>query len=87
MADVSTRQGRRRPEQRIARATPASQTPVPSTGAPKAVLVEPDRRHALICEAAYFRAERRGFCPGRELDDWLAAEGEIDRDLRSGAGS
>ena len=50
-------------------------------------LVEPDRRHALICEAAYFRAERRGFCPGRELDDWLAAEGEIDRDLRSGAGS
>lgn len=36
-----------------------------------------DRRQ-LIAEAAYFRAERRGFHPGAELDDWLAAEIEID---------
>ncbi|GMW06501.1 MAG: hypothetical protein AMXMBFR8_12980 [Nevskiales bacterium] len=35
-------------------------------------------RQRLIAEAAYFRAERRGFQPGRELDDWLAAEIEID---------
>ncbi len=27
--------------------------------------------------AAYFLAERRGFVPGRELDDWLAAEAAI----------
>jgi hypothetical protein len=33
----------------------------------------------MICEAAYFLSERRGFAPGHELDDWLAAEGEIDR--------
>jgi hypothetical protein len=32
----------------------------------------------MIAEAAYFRAERRSFCPGHELDDWLAAEREID---------
>ena len=37
------------------------------------------RRAAMIAEAAYFRAERRGFSPGGELDDWLAAEHEIDR--------
>jgi hypothetical protein len=50
--------------------------------------IEPEKRHALICEAAYFRAERRGFCPGQELDDWLAAEGEIERTLQpGGAGS
>lgn len=27
-----------------------------------------------IAVAAYFLAERRGFAPGRELDDWLEAE-------------
>jgi hypothetical protein len=30
-----------------------------------------------IAEAAYFRAERRGFTPGHELDDWLQAEREL----------
>lgn len=35
-------------------------------------------RQRLIAEAAYFRAEQRGFTPGRELEDWLAAEIEID---------
>ncbi len=27
--------------------------------------------------AAYYCAERRGFTPGRELDDWLDAEREL----------
>ena len=35
-------------------------------------------REAMIREAAYFRAQRRGFAQGAELDDWLAAEAEID---------
>ena len=30
-----------------------------------------------IAVAAYFRAERRAFAPGGELDDWLAAEREM----------
>jgi hypothetical protein len=30
-----------------------------------------------IAEAAYYRAERRGFVPGQEVDDWLAAEAEV----------
>ena len=38
-------------------------------------------RETMIREAAYFRAERRGFCQGAELDDWLAAEAEIDSAL------
>lgn len=37
-----------------------------------------DVRHEQIAQAAYFRAERRGFGPGHELEDWLAAEGEVD---------
>jgi len=33
-------------------------------------------RRRRIAERAYRRAERRGFIPGQELDDWLAAEAE-----------
>jgi hypothetical protein len=39
-------------------------------------------RHALIAKAAYFRAERRAFRAGHELEDWLAAEAEVDQQLR-----
>jgi Protein of unknown function (DUF2934) len=35
------------------------------------------QREQMIAEAAYYRAEKRGFAPGRELDDWIAAEAEI----------
>ena len=44
-------------------------------------LVEPKVRHAMITEAAYYRAQRRGFAPGHEFDDWLAAEIEVDTAL------
>jgi Protein of unknown function (DUF2934) len=40
-------------------------------------LIGEDRRR-MIAEAAYFRAEQRGFVPGSELEDWLAAELEVD---------
>ena len=36
-------------------------------------------RAALIAEGAYFRAQSRGFEPGHEEEDWLAAEAEVDR--------
>lgn len=35
-------------------------------------------RERLVAKAAYFCAERRGFEPGHELEDWLSAEREID---------
>jgi Protein of unknown function (DUF2934) len=44
----------------------------------------PKAREALVAEAAYFRAQRRGFVPGHEDEDWLAAEAEIDRRLLAG---
>lgn len=37
-----------------------------------------ESREARIAEAAYWRAERRGFAPGQELEDWLHAEREVD---------
>ena len=47
-------------------------------------------RRRMIAEAAYYRAQQRGFQPGYELEDWLAAENEIVRswsDPTSEAGS
>jgi hypothetical protein len=41
--------------------------------------VSNEARYRMICEAAYLRAERRGFEPGREVEDWLAAEQEVER--------
>ena len=38
---------------------------------------DPARRHAMIAEAAYYHAQRRGFAPGHELDDWLQAEADL----------
>ena len=40
--------------------------------------VEPEVREIMIAEAAYYIAERRGFEPGAEVDDWLEAEAAID---------
>jgi hypothetical protein len=34
-------------------------------------------RHERIATAAYFLAERRGFQPGHEAEDWAAAEREV----------
>jgi hypothetical protein len=55
--------------------------------APKATFVGEQliykERYERIAEAAYHRAERRGFAPGNELDDWLAAEREVDALLSS----
>jgi len=39
-------------------------------------------RERRIREAAYFRAERRGFEPDHSLEDWLAAELEVNRASR-----
>ncbi len=78
-------------------AASASQTPVdappltvaalkPISVTPPATRVRTDvpasLRHDMIEHAAYFRAEQRGFAPGFELDDWIAAETEVDSIIR-----
>ncbi len=44
--------------------------------------VSAGQRRQMIAEAAYFRAERRGFRGGDPLEDWCAAEREVDERLR-----
>ena len=46
--------------------------------------VTPDERHRLIAEAAYHRAEKRGFTGGDPLHDWLEAEAQIENELQNG---
>ena len=48
-------------------------------------------RGERIAVAAYFLAEKRNFSTGRELEDWLAAEQDVDatqpaRDATAGHG-
>jgi hypothetical protein len=45
--------------------------------------VTPEQRHFMIAEAAYYRAERRGFEGGYEWQDWMDAEAEIERMIAS----
>jgi hypothetical protein len=47
--------------------------------------VTPEERYRMIGEAAYYRAEKRGFAPGGEHEDWAAAVAEIDAMLSKGA--
>jgi hypothetical protein len=39
--------------------------------------VHPDEITQMIAQCAYYIAERRGFEPGHEVDDWLAAEAQV----------
>jgi hypothetical protein len=48
--------------------TPSSPTLQPSD--------KDKERLSNIADSAYYKAESRGFSPGYELDDWLAAEAE-----------
>jgi predicted nucleic acid-binding Zn-ribbon protein len=44
--------------------------------------VTPDERDRMIAEAAYYKAEQRGFAAGDTVRDWCEAEAEVDARLR-----
>ena len=48
----------------------------PTTTTPLNITSE--ERWRMIAVAAYHKSEKHGFAPGREMDDWLEAEREID---------
>ena len=55
---------------------------MPKQGIPSArrmalVKIEPAMSQEMIAVAAYYKAEKRGFLPGGEIEDWLEAEEEI----------
>lgn len=44
-----------------------------------------EQREVMIRDAAYYHYAKRGYAPGHELDDWLAAEAEIERKTEEAA--
>jgi Protein of unknown function (DUF2934) len=61
--------------------TPRKKTAVKKSQPVVTHFVGPEQRAALIAEAAFFRAEKRGFAPGHDTEDWLLAEAEVDAGL------
>jgi hypothetical protein len=82
---VATKPAKRSGQARV-KSSPAAEE---STAQPVALLTstldvrpfDEDARRQLIAEAAYYHAARRGFEPGGEVEDWLAAEAEVDARL------
>jgi Protein of unknown function (DUF2934) len=72
---------------RAPRAKKAATTKVSTVSA--TIEISEDVRRGMIAEAAYLRAERRGFSGGheKEREDWVAAEAEVDALLKAGHGS
>jgi hypothetical protein len=71
-------------ERRKTSRKPASVTPKPDTRAARPLSTNnvraeasPEEIRRLIAEAAYYRAQERGFEPGHELEDWIEAESEV----------
>jgi hypothetical protein len=46
--------------------------------------ISAEERRQWIATAAYFIAQRRGFAPGCEADDWREAEVEIECRIANG---
>ena len=44
---------------------------------PTDLAVGPEERYQMIAEAAYYRAQQRGFSGGDPIQDWLEAEAEV----------
>lgn len=73
----SKSEGKKAPSASAPKSANKSQ-PGPSASAQK-MPVTPEQRYQMIAEAAYFRAEKRGFVGGDTALDWVEAEAEIDR--------
>ena len=46
-----------------------------------AAVIDPELRRQLVAAEAYLFAERRRFCGGSEVEDWVAAEVVVDSRL------
>lgn len=64
-----------------------AKTPTAAAAPPAKAHVSDETRRGMIAESAYLRAERRGFAPGGEVEDWIAAEREVDALLNVKMGS
>lgn len=59
-------------------ATPQAEKHV---GIPEEEIIMEEQTKSMIEEAAYYLAEKRGFVPGYEMEDWLEAKKQIEDQL------
>ena len=57
---------------------PTGTSPKVSKPGTSRIEISPEERWKMVAVAAYLKAEKRGFAPGHELEDWTEAENEID---------
>jgi hypothetical protein len=84
---VAKRVSRRKP---TSKASAAASTPELTEATVLQVLESPasdfgidvELRRRLVATEAYLIAEKRGFSPGHDLDDWVAAEAAVEARLR-----
>ena len=91
MATTKTPPAKKTPERRTPpsdhrRGSTSKAPPWPTGPASSPLPVSPEQRRHMIRDAAYFRAERRGFSHGDPVQDWVEAELEVDRLLRNEPG-
>ena len=53
-----------------------AKNPIPVIGTESESTSRKKDRASRIAESAFYKAEARGFEPGREMEDWLEAEAE-----------
>jgi hypothetical protein len=70
---------RKAPAKKVAKKSTITSKPHTSS-----INITSEERWKMIAIAAYHKAEKRGFVPGNELQDWAEAEKEIDELLISG---
>ena len=72
---TTTRTSKSTPVKKPASAETPARKSLPRAGTAD---ISPEIRQLMIAEAAYLRAEQRRFSAGDPLDDWLAAERDVD---------
>jgi hypothetical protein len=82
-ADPGAERPSRKPS--VARKTAPAKSGSPRSEGDGLATLSGDELNAMIARAAYLRAKQRGFEPGHEVEDWLAAEAEIRGVVAGGA--
>jgi Protein of unknown function (DUF2934) len=60
--------------------TTAQKNPFPLIGMNPSVESCGDDKFSRTALCAYYKAQRRNFAPGHEIEDWLDAEAEIEEE-------
>ena len=75
---TTTEKGKRTATKKTAIRKPAGPKKSRKSATKTSFEITPEERWRMIAVAAYHKSEKHGFSPGREMDDWLEAEREID---------